>query len=96
MYCNLDIEAVGVGPNASTGVVVGVWIGCWIFGRAGRPNWSKASDGRTDGLTAGSCCGPKKLQAGQRPAVHCAVINVWIVFGLDFWLFGPVCVVKGF
>ena len=102
----------------------------WIFGRAGRSVWSKASDrqsncrvllwaenaagrpaagrndvhcavvavtvdvfgraGRskcgqrllTDRLTAGSCCGPEKLLAGQRPAaghdVHCAVVAVTV------------------
>ena len=53
----------------------------------------------TDGQTAGSCCGPEKLQAGQRPAFHFAAAGVQVtvvsvtqahgqaravVFGLDF------------
>ena len=50
------------------------------------------------GQTAGSCCGPKKLQAGQRPAVHCAVtVDDVITVArpgrrprplLLFWIFG--------
>ena len=47
--------------------------------------WSKASDGRTDRLTAGSCCGPE-IAAGRPAAgrndVHCAVVAVTVdVFG---------------
>ena len=38
--------------------------------------------------TAGSCCGPKKLQAGQRPAAHYAGVTEILLFWslLMFWL----------
>jgi hypothetical protein len=32
-------------------------------------------------VTAGSCCGQKKLRAGQRPAVHFAGVTVFSVTG---------------
>ena len=38
-----------------------------VFGRACRPKCGQRLH-QTDGLTAGSCCGPKMLLAGQRPA----------------------------
>ena len=52
-----------------------------VFGRAGRSKCGQRLH-RTDGLTAGSCCGPEKLLAGQRPAAghdfHCAVVVVTV------------------
>jgi hypothetical protein len=70
----------GPSPEAdySDGLDLLVWIfvgiSVWIFGRAGRSSWSKASDKPT----AGSCCGPKKLQAGQRPAATTAACAVTV------------------
>ena len=53
-----------------------------MFGSSGpgSPQNAKNYDRMTDNLTVGSCCGPKKLQAGQGPAAHYAGVTEILLF----------------
>ena len=48
----------------------------WFGMQAHRVISESVSHKHSSNLTAGSCCGPKKLRAGQGPAVHFAGVTV--------------------